>query len=246
MNEFLADVRELIAPGKDDKHGPLAPLLLGLTVVTGVVDAFSYLTLGHVFVANMTGNVVFLALALGGARGFSALASLNALAAFSVGAVVGGRLSTLLGHHRGRLLAVVSALEALLLGVSAVVVTVAHGPGSGSVRYPLITVLGLSMGAQNAMARKLAVPDLTTSVLTMTLTGLSADSRVAGGGSSRAGRRLVAALAMFIGALVGALFVLKVSRVGAVLLAAAVLAVIAVITTVLSRSAGNSWAQAPT
>jgi uncharacterized membrane protein YoaK (UPF0700 family) len=141
---------------------------------------------------------------------------------------------------------VVSALEALLLGVSAVIVTVVHGPGSGSGRYALITVLGLSMGAQNAMARKLAVPDLTTSVLTMTLTGLSADSRVAGGGSSRAGRRLVAALAMFIGALVGALFVLKVSRVGAVLLAAAVLAVIAVITTVLSRSAGNSWAQAPT
>jgi uncharacterized membrane protein YoaK (UPF0700 family) len=246
MNAFLADVRVLLAPGKDDKHGPLAPLLLGLTVVTGVVDAFSYLTLGHVFVANMTGNVVFLALALGGARGFSALASLSALVAFSVGAVIGGRLSGLLGHHRGRLLAVVTALEALLLGVSAVIVTVAHGPGWGSVHYGLITVLALSMGAQNAIARKLAVPDLTTSVLTMTLTGLSADSRVAGGEGSRAGRRLVAALAMFVGALVGALFVLKVSRVGAVLLALAVVAVIAVITSVLSRSDTAAWARDPT
>jgi uncharacterized membrane protein YoaK (UPF0700 family) len=39
--------------------------LLGLTVVTGLVDAVSYLRLGRVFVANMTGNVVFLGLSAG-------------------------------------------------------------------------------------------------------------------------------------------------------------------------------------
>ena len=51
------------------KDGLLPPLLVGLTAVTGLVDAFSYLVLGHVFVANMTGNVVFLAFALAGTAG---------------------------------------------------------------------------------------------------------------------------------------------------------------------------------
>ena len=52
-------------------------MLVVLTVVTGLVDAFSYLVLGHVFVANMTGNVVFLAFALVGAKGFSIAGSLG-------------------------------------------------------------------------------------------------------------------------------------------------------------------------
>jgi uncharacterized membrane protein YoaK (UPF0700 family) len=52
----------------DRSHGPLPALLVCLTVVTGLVDAFSYLSLGHVFVANMTGNVVFLGFALAGSR----------------------------------------------------------------------------------------------------------------------------------------------------------------------------------
>ena len=56
-----------MVPAADDPHGPLPPLLLALTVVTGLVDSFSYLVLGHVFVANMTGNVVFLGFALAGA-----------------------------------------------------------------------------------------------------------------------------------------------------------------------------------
>ena len=39
---------------------PLPPTLLLLTLTTGLVDAVSFLGLGHVFTANMTGNVVFL------------------------------------------------------------------------------------------------------------------------------------------------------------------------------------------
>src|SRR5204862_2147685 len=90
----------------------LLPLLLGLTVVTGLVDAVSYLTLGHVFVANMTGNVVFLGFALAGASGFSIAASLVALAAFALGAMAGGHLNSRLGAHRGRLLAAATGVEA--------------------------------------------------------------------------------------------------------------------------------------
>lgn len=114
----LTDAWRTIVPAADDPHGPLPPLLLALTVVTGLVDAFSYLVLGHVFVANMTGNVVFLGFALAGASGFSITASLVALGAFSLGALAGGRLNTELGAHRGRLLAVTGAVEACLVAWS--------------------------------------------------------------------------------------------------------------------------------
>jgi len=60
---------------RDPRDGPLPPLLISLTVVTGLVDAVSYLTLGQVFVANMTGNVVFLGFAVADAEDFSVPAS---------------------------------------------------------------------------------------------------------------------------------------------------------------------------
>ena len=106
MMSTVTEAWQTLVPPAGDKHGPLAPLLVVLTVVTGLVDAFSYLVLGHVFVANMTGNVVFLAFALTGAKGFSIAASLSALGAFSVGAMISGRLVAHLGPRRGRMLAV--------------------------------------------------------------------------------------------------------------------------------------------
>src|ERR1700733_10866894 len=90
ITAFLADARDTVLPGR---HGPLPSLLVSMTLVTGLVDAFSYLVLGHVFVANMTGNVVFLGFAVAGAPGFSIAASLAAIAAFVVGALLGGRLA---------------------------------------------------------------------------------------------------------------------------------------------------------
>ena len=53
----------------DPGYGPLPALLLILTAVSGVVDAVSILSLGRVFVANMTGNVVFVGFAIAGAPG---------------------------------------------------------------------------------------------------------------------------------------------------------------------------------
>ncbi len=90
MNVFFAEIRQMIIPDRGGAYGPLPPLLVAMTVVTGLVDAFSYLVLGHVFVANMTGNVVFLAFALAGAHGFSLPAVVVALAAFGAGALAGG------------------------------------------------------------------------------------------------------------------------------------------------------------
>jgi uncharacterized membrane protein YoaK (UPF0700 family) len=153
-----------------DRDWPLPPFLLALTLVTGLIDAFSYLVLGHVFVANMTGNVVFLAFALAGAPGFSIAASLLALLAFLGGAAIGGRLARVLGTDRSRLLGRVAMVEATLFGAAAVA-TVASDPGLEFGRDVLIVLLAVAMGMQNAAARRLAVPDLTTTVLTLTSPG---------------------------------------------------------------------------
>jgi hypothetical protein len=54
------------------------------------------------------------------------------------------------------------------------------------------------MGAQNATARRPAVLDLTTTVLTLTITGIAADSALVGGSGAKAGRRLVSVMAMLV------------------------------------------------
>jgi uncharacterized membrane protein YoaK (UPF0700 family) len=227
--QFVEEVREVVVPGRTGRHGPLPPLLLGLTLVTGLVDAFSYLLLGHVFVANMTGNVVFLGFAIAGAPGFSISASLVALGSFVLGALVGGKVGSGLGHHRGHMLTAATSFQVLLLGASVVVAAVSGDPVSSGYRYPLIVLLGVSMGVQNATARKLAVPDLTTTVLTLTITGMAADSTIAGGAGSAAGRRLLAVTAMFVGALLGAVLVLDVHIVAPLAIALIVAAVVGIV-----------------
>lgn len=208
MFGVLRDVRSTLLPDAGDRHGPLPPLMLVLTLVTGLVDAFSYLVLGHVFVANMTGNVVFAGFSLAGAPEFSLGASLAALAAFAAGALIGGRAVHRARTHRGRMLRLALITQSALVLAAYVLAQVIAGAYSGGARYALIALLGLGMGVQNATARALAVPDLTTTVLTLTITGMASDSRAAGGSGSKAGRRALSALAMFAGALVGAVAVL--------------------------------------
>ncbi|HEX6555925.1 MAG TPA: YoaK family protein [Ktedonobacteraceae bacterium] len=236
MSTFLAEARQTLVPRGEVKHGPLPPLLVAMTLVTGLVDAFSYLVLGHVFVANMTGNVVFLAFALAGAPGFSILASLVALASFVLGSFGGGLLGSRFGQHRGHLLSVAAALQALFLIAAAVLAALAGNLVQAGYSYALIIVLGIAMGLQNATARKLAVPDLTTTVLTLTIVGIAADSRPVGGSGSRAGRRLIAVAAMLVGALVGSLLIFHVSIVAPLVIALIVIAVIAGTTRLLSRT----------
>jgi uncharacterized membrane protein YoaK (UPF0700 family) len=237
--------RSLLA---DPGFGPLPGLLLILTAVTGVVDAVSILSLGRVFVANMTGNVVFVGFAIAGAPGFSLSASLFALAGFLVGAAVGGALITRTGPDRAVLLRsgvaaeLVLAVAALVLaalsgapGVSQPAAAMSGGAFGAAATDALAALLAIAMGIQNAVARKLAVPDMTTTVLTMTLTGLAADLRAeirggAGRTTARAalGRRLLAVAAMLVGAITGAWLVLSVSPLSALVLAAALLAVVTI------------------
>jgi uncharacterized membrane protein YoaK (UPF0700 family) len=232
MNRFFTDIRETLLPRPGGRHGPLPPLLVGLTLVTGLVDAFSYLVLGHVFVANMTGNVVFLGFALVGAPSFSIAASVVALVSFWLGALIGGRVGLGLGQHRGRLLATAASIQAAFLVVAVVLATVSGSPVSAGFRYPLIVSLAVAMGVQNATARRLAVPDLTTTVLTLTITGIAADTASGGAGSTN-GRRLVSVTSMIVGAVIGAVFVLHVAIV--LPLVTALVVLVAVVATAFVR-----------
>jgi uncharacterized membrane protein YoaK (UPF0700 family) len=189
--------------GADTGERALVGVLLALTVLSGLVDAVCYLGLGHVFTANMTGNVVILGFAAAGAPGFSVSASLTSLGVFLIGAVCGGLLSRHVSR-RSRLLSAAVAIEAVFVGAAAVVAVAASTVSSGWARYTAIAILAFAMGVRNSVIRRLAVPDMTTTVLTMTLTGLAADSTLAGGSNPHAGRRVAAVLAMLIGATAGA------------------------------------------
>ena len=236
MHTFITEIRETLVPDKTARFGPLPPLLVAMTVVTGLVDSFSYLLLGHVFVANMTGNVVFLAFAVAGAHGFSIPASVVALVSFGLGSVLGGRIVRHFGHHRGHHVAVATAAQGVLLAVAMILALVGAQPfGTGS-RYSLIVFLGLSMGIQNSSVRGLAVPDLTTTVLTLTLTGIGADSALGGGKGSKSGRRLISIAAMFLGALAGAALILHVHVAVPLIIALAIVAVVAAVSHWSGRS----------
>jgi len=106
-------------------------------------------------------------------------------------------------------------------------------------RYALIAALAVTMGAQNATARKLAVPDLTTTVLTLTITGIAADSFLAGATGAKAGRRLTSVAAMLLGALAGALLVLHTRIVFPLVIALAILVAVAITAVMRSRRGGR-------
>jgi uncharacterized membrane protein YoaK (UPF0700 family) len=214
----------------DPEYGRLPAILLGLTAVTGIVDAVSILALGRVFVANMTGNIVFIGFALAGAPGFSLVASLAALCGFLLGAFAAGRLIVRSDRSRESLLLRGLASELTLLVVAlGVSLSLATSPGGWRVNL-IAAVMAIAMGVQNTVARRLAVPDLTTTVLTLTLTGLVADVR--GRASPGSGwRRLAAVLMMLCGAVVGAELVLHTNIATALALVVLILAILTGATT---------------
>jgi uncharacterized membrane protein YoaK (UPF0700 family) len=211
---------------------PLSLALLALTFSTGTVDAVSYLGLGHVFTANMTGNVVLLGFGIAGAGGLPIVAPLVSTAAFAVGSGFGGALARRLADRHSTHVATALALEAALLAGATILVAAANPhPGSFGADGTIALMAG-AMGLRNATVRRLAVPDLTTTVLTMTLTGLAADSTIAGGPGKGSARRASAILAMLAGAIAGAFM----TRTG-LTLPLAVAAAIALATCLAYRSA---------
>jgi len=228
-------------PGREVTHvaGPdgarsVLWVLLALTFVSGVVDAVCYLGMGRVFTANMTGNIVVLGFAAAGAPGFSVTASLTSLAVFLVGAIAGGRIAARV-TPRSRTLSVAIAAEAIFVAAGATVACTAVTVATGWGRYTTIALLAFAMGIRNAVIRRLSIPDMTTTVLTMTLTGLASDSTLAGGKNPHATRRAASVVAMLLGAIVGAALYLHKGP-GLPLVIAAVAAALAAIAAEASSS----------
>jgi uncharacterized membrane protein YoaK (UPF0700 family) len=233
-------------------------MLLTLTLVTGIVDAVSILALGRVFVANMTGNLVFAGFAITGAPGFSLGASLFALAGFLIGANLGGRMTARVGHDHALHLRAATISEFALLAAALIAAVVSGGAAAtqgtlhlaaGTATFgagiidALAAVLAAAMGIQNALARKLAVPDLTTTVLTMTLTGIGHDSRSGRRGQATLIRRVLVVATMLAGGVAGAALVLNVGTLVPLALATGLLAIVAAGSAVSARHPGE-WREA--
>ncbi|MGH3576168.1 MAG: YoaK family protein [Mycobacterium sp.] len=181
----------------------VAALLL-LTFATGLVDAISVLVLGHVFVANMTGNAIFLGFWFVPGAGVDLIAAVVAFVGFLIGTVIGGRLIRGLRERTRLWLTTALGIEVVML----VVLSILAGAGvlSYQANTKLILIAGLAMtfGVQNATARQFGIQELTTTVLTSTIVGIGVDSRLAGGTGEREKLRYSVVLAMLGGAVVGA------------------------------------------
>jgi uncharacterized membrane protein YoaK (UPF0700 family) len=221
----------MAAPNSSDTpapHAALPWLLLLLSVTTGLVDAISVLGLGKVFTANMTGNIVFLGFAAVGTPGFHAMPYLVSITAFLAGALVAGRAGKAhAGRPLRRWLMVAALIEAVLLWIAAGAAVgfdvATQAPATRL--FAIIAFTALAMGFRNATIRQLKVPDLTTTVLTLTLTGLAADSGLAGGANPNWRRRIGGVLAIFAGAALGAALVMATGLVVPLIVAGAVVIV---------------------
>ncbi|UXN32619.1 YoaK family protein [Glutamicibacter sp. M10] len=181
-------------------------LMLALTFTTGIIDAVGYLGLDRVFTGNMTGNVVILGMALLGADDLPVVGPVVALAGFVVGAMIGGRVlkRELAGWNRRTTLLI--AVVGVCLALTSLALFLDLHQASDVVALLITGFIAASMGLQAATARHLGVKDVTTVVVTSTLTGLAADSPLGGGSGKFWQRRLLAVVLILAGAATGAAF----------------------------------------
>ena len=189
----------------------LPPLIVGIYLITcicGMLDAACYLGMGQVFAEVMTGNLVFLAFSIGAyhtGQSLPVLPYFVALGAFAIGSLVGGRLVRLpapWGSHR-----IAFAVEWAALVAAVAATLIVHPQYNGDARFVVIGILAFGMGVQNAAVRRWGVPDLATNVMTLTMTGLIADTRLGGGDNHHAGRRSTSIGIFVASALFGAFLV---------------------------------------
>lgn len=205
-------------------HRLTVAALLLLTFATGLVDAISVLVLGHVFVANMTGNVIFLGFWFVPGAGVDLTAAVVAFIGFLVGTVVGGRLARHLRQHTRRWLTVSLGMEVGMLAVLSILAGTGVLSYHANTKLILIAGLALTFGVQNATARQFGIQELSTTVLTSTVVGIGVDSRLAGGTGAREKLRYSVIFAMCGGAIFGATLS-RVTVAPVIALAAAVVAV---------------------
>ncbi|MGY2743455.1 DUF1275 family protein [Arthrobacter sp. UYCu723] len=168
------------------------------------IDAVGYLGLDRVFTGNMTGNVVILGMALFSAEELPVLGPSIALAGFIIGAVIARSLlkPETAGWNK-RTTALLTVDEVAMAAAASVLF--GHAPQAGGpVTLGITGAMATDMGVQAATARHLSVNDATTVVVTSTLTGLAADSRLGGGTGAHRGRRLGSVVLILAGAAAGA------------------------------------------
>lgn len=186
-------------------------LLLALLAGTaGCIDALSYLRLGNVFTANMTGNAVLLGIATGQHVAARALHSVAALAGFVLGVLAG---ATLCGRRHGSeagwppRVTLAFAVELVVLLALAGGWALAGEDPAGGAEYVLVGIAGLAMGLQSAAVRQLRVGGVATTYVTGTLTGLLADLALGGASRGTLLRQSWVLLALVAGAVAGAVVV---------------------------------------
>ena len=207
-----------------------------LTASTGVIDADSYLALDKVFTGNMTGNVLFIGFAIVGVAGIPFFNNAIALLGFVAGSIIGGRI---VGRGRAKGFPLVSAwllAAGGLLGILLATTWTILGKLDQPILLVLTFLLASVMGSQVSAVKPIGNSDVTTIVVTNTLANLARDSRLAGGSKERWMPRLLAVLAMGVGAAVGALIV-RLSDGSIALYAAMVFYAAALITLVLTSRA---------
>ncbi|MBN2427167.1 MAG: DUF1275 domain-containing protein [Deltaproteobacteria bacterium] len=151
-------------------------MLLILTLAAGGMDSISYLGLGEVFTAMMTGNTVLFGLSVGQGEYLAALRGVVALAGFALGVAAGTVIVDCRPKNKDWPVTVTWALvlEVVLLVFFVLLWHLSGGERSGGLRYGMITVSAMAMGIQSAAARCLGVPGITTTYITGTLTTLMA------------------------------------------------------------------------
>ena len=167
-----------------------------ISATCGLVDAVCFLALGGVFAEMMTGNLLLMALSIGtGNTLWQSARYIPAIAAFSLGALVGGRL--LHGPQKLQERRIGFAVEWLVIVTATAVAWVAEPDAHNLAGHVVVAMLALAMGIQNAMVRVHGVPDIATNVMTVTFTGIIADSTPAGG-TNRNWRRRVTSVGLFM------------------------------------------------
>lgn len=155
------------------------PGLYLIAIVSGITDAACFLGLGLVFAEMMTGNMVMMAFSIvSDSTPFagdwtSPWAYAAVLASFAVGAYLAGwgmRKSAVFKEKRHGFI-----YQWLLMLLAAFMALILDPDGTGIKSILIVSVLAFSMGIQNALIRTHGVPNLATSLMTLTFTGLFAD-----------------------------------------------------------------------
>jgi uncharacterized membrane protein YoaK (UPF0700 family) len=174
-----------------------------ISAICGLVDAVCFLALGGVFAEMMTGNLLLMAFSIGvGTPLGDSARYVTAILSFVAGALLGGRL--LRGPQKLRERRIGFAVEWVVLLAATVAAWLSAPDRANLAGHVIVAMLSFAMGIQNAMVRVHGVPDLATNVMTVTFTGIIADSRPAGGNNHNWRRRGLSIGLFMMSAAVGA------------------------------------------